>query len=228
MTKVTPARILATIPYLRTLPAAEVAVLARRCLVRRYARGDEIFAEGMPGAGLHAIIEGRVALLRVSARGREQVLHTEGAGATLGEVPVFDGGDYLASAIAREDTRVLFIPREALYEVCRRRPEVALGVIAVLARRLRGFAALIEDLSLRDVTARVARFLNEAADGRNSAFQLPGTREEIGTRLGTVRELISRSLAGLEAAGVIELRGRRVRVLDRRRLAALAGLTPSR
>jgi len=168
-------------------------------------------------------------LVRVSARGREQVLHTEGPGATLGEVPVFDGGDYLASAIAREDTRVLFIPREALYEVCRRRPEVALGVIAVLARRLRGFAALIEDLSLRDVTARVAHFLmHEGAEGTTVAFQLPGTREEIGTRLGTVRELISRSLASLEGAGVIELRGRRVRVLDRRRLAALAGLTPSR
>ncbi len=115
------------------------------------------------------------------------------------------------------------------YEVCRRRPEVALDVIAVLARRLRGFAVLIEDLSLRDVTARVAHFLmHEGAEGTTVAFQLLGTREEIGTRVGTVRELISRSLASLQGAGGIELRGRRVRVLDRRRLAALAGLTPSR
>lgn len=107
-------------------------------------------------------------------------------------------------------------------------PEVALGLIAVLARRLRGFAALIEDLSLRDVTARAA--LPHARRGgghhrRVSTSRHPrGDRHATGDGAGADLTLPGR----LEGAGVIELRGRRVRVLDRRRSGALAELTPSR
>lgn len=150
-------------------------------------------------------------------------LHVEGAGATLGEVPVFGGGGYVATAVAVEDARVLAVPREALLDLCARRPALALGVIAALARRVRAFAALVEDLALRDVTARVAGFL--AAEARRAcgdAFELTGTRDEIAARLGTVRERVSRSLAALRAAGAVAVQGRRVRVLDPRVLHAVA------
>ena len=94
---------------------------------------------------------------------------------------------------------------------------VAFGVIAVLARRLRGFAALIEDLALRDVTARLSRFLvMEARRAGSDVFDLPGTRDDVAARLGTVRELISRSLAQLRRAGAISVQGRRIRIIDRR------------
>ncbi|PYM95756.1 MAG: hypothetical protein DME08_15100 [Candidatus Rokuibacteriota bacterium] len=98
-----------------------------------------------------------------------------------------------------------------------RRPEVAFGVIAVLARRLRGFAALIEDLALRDVTARLSRFLvMEARRAGSDVFDLPGTRDDVAARLGTVRERISRSLAQLRRAGAISVQGRRIRIIDHR------------
>ncbi|HEV8617434.1 MAG TPA: Crp/Fnr family transcriptional regulator [Methylomirabilota bacterium] len=107
-------------------------------------------------------------------------------------------------------------------DLCRRRPEVALGVIAALARRVRAFAALVEDLALRDVPERVARLLAAEARRRGDTFDLLDTREALGARLGTVRERVSRALSALRAAGLITVRGRRVRVLDRARLAALA------
>lgn len=215
---------LSAIPYLAPLPVRERTALASRCLVRGFRRGAVIFEEGVAAAGLWVVLVGRVKLVRVSASGREQVLHAEAPGATLAEVPVFDGGGYVATAVAIDDARLLFVPREAVREVCRRRGDVALGVIAVLARRVRAFAGLIEDLALRDVTARVARFLlDEARRGAGDTIELPGTREEIGARLGTVRELVSRALSQLRVSGVIALRGRTVRVLDAVRLAALAG-----
>lgn len=227
MTKVTVdvAAGLAAIPYLAPLSARERTELASRCLVKSAAKGNAIFAEGEPATGLWVILAGRVRLVRSSPRGREQTLHVESAGATLAEVPLFDGGGYVATALAQTDARLLFLPRPALLDLCRRRPEVALGVIAVLARRVRAFAALIEDLALRNVTARLARLLLTEARQDGNVVDLSGTREEVALRLGTARELVSRSLSQLRAAGVVVVRGRRVWLTDERRLAAIADLT---
>ncbi|PYN49193.1 MAG: hypothetical protein DME00_09645 [Candidatus Rokuibacteriota bacterium] len=152
------------------------------------------------------------------AEGREQTLHVESAGATLAEAPIFDGGGYVATALAETEARLLFVPRPALLDLCRRRPEVALGVIAVLARRVRAFAATIEDLALRNVTARLARLLLTEVRRDGNVVDLSGTREEVAHRLGTARELVSRSLSQLRAAvGVVWMRGRRVWLTDERR-----------
>ena len=87
---------------------------------------------------------------------------------------------------------------------------------------MRTFAALIEDLALRDVTARLARFiLAEARRAGRDVVELTGTRDDVAARLGTVRELISRSLAQLRVAGAITVRGRRITVIDERRLIDL-------
>ena len=146
----------------------------------------------------------------VRRRGDASRCSTPNPPATLAEVPLFDGGGYVATAIAEDDARLLFVPGPELLALCRRRPEVAFGVIAVLARRLRAFAALIEDLALRDVTARLSRFLlTEARRAGGDVLDLPGTRDDVAARLGTVRELISRSLAQLRGAGVISVHGRR-------------------
>ncbi len=225
-TAVSPATIqgLRAISYFAALPPEDLAVLGTRCIVRAFERGAVVFEEGAQAAGLWVVLAGRVKVVRVSASGREQVLHTEAPGATLAEVPVFDGDGYVATAVAIDDARLLFVPRQAVLEVCRRHGDVALGVIAVLARRVRTFAGLIEDLALRDVTARVAGWLlAEARRGGGDTVELPGTREEMGARLGTVRELVSRALGRLRAAGVITVRGRTVRVRDASRLAAFAG-----
>lgn len=119
--------------------------------------------------------------------------------------------------------RLLFLLRDAVLDACRRHPEVALGIIRVLARRVRTFAGLVEQLSLRDVTARLAGFLlAEAGPDGTTTFTLGVTRDEIAARLGTVRELVSRSLARLREAGAIRIAGRRVTIVDASRLAELA------
>lgn len=224
MTKVTSGTLdaLRAIPYLREVPATDLAALARVSIVREFARGRAVFDEDAPAAGIFVVRHGRVKLVRRSPGGREQILHVEGPGATLAEVPTFDGGGYVATAVAVDDVRVLFVPRRALLDLCRRRPAVALGVILVLARRLRGFAGLIEDLALREVAARVARWLLAEMERTGGDVVRLGSREDVAARVGTVRELVSRSLTRLERAGTIERRGRNVRVRDARGLRALA------
>lgn len=225
MTKVTPDRaaVLAGIAYFRPLSRTDLARLAAHTIVREFRRGAHVFEEGAPARGLFVVMDGRVRLVRTSRGGREQVLHAEGPGATLGEIPLLDGGGYVATAVAAEPARLLFLPRDAVLDVFRRHPDVALGIIRVLARRVRTFAGLVEQLSLHDVTARVAGFLlSEAGPAGTTTFTLSATREEIASRLGTVRELVSRSLARLRTAGAIRVAGRRVTIIDARRLTELA------
>jgi CRP/FNR family transcriptional regulator len=153
------------------------------------------------------------------------VFHTEGPGAALGEAPLFDGGGYIASAVALEATRVLFLPRSVLIDLCHRRPAVALAILKTLARRVRNFASLVSDLAFRPVSERLARHLTAATIEpikRGTSVDLALTQSQLAARLGTVRELVARAFSHLENSGVISRDRSRITILDPDRLAALA------
>ena len=175
--------------------------------------------------GLIVIAEGSVEIRQVSVRGREQVFHGEGAGAALGEGPLFDGGGYIASAVAVEPTRVLLVPRAEVIRVCERHPAVGLAMLETLARRVRHFAGIVSDLAFRPVIERLARYLETAAGpavAPDTRIEIGLTQAQLAARLGTVRELVARAFAQLESSGVIARARSRVTVLDPVRLAALA------
>ncbi len=212
------------ITYLERLSPAERTRLAEACEFRDFDEGAELFAEAAPAAGIFLVLQGRVKLVRSSAEGREQVLHEEGPGATLGEVPAFDGQGYVATAIAVGRTSVFFVPRAPLLEAIERNPASARAVIAVLAARVRKFAALAEDLSLRPVTERLAGYLvREAARTGLRELTLPLTRDQLASHIGTVREQVSRALSQLKKEGLIDVQGRRATVLELERLRLRAG-----
>jgi CRP-like cAMP-binding protein len=215
--------LLENVPYLRDLSATERRQLAQVCELRQVPRGEVIFAEGLPAGGIFLIVSGRVRLVRTAADGREQVLHEEGPRATLAEVPVFDGGGYVGTAIATEDTTVLMVPRPDLLELLATRPPSALAVIAVLAARVRKIASLASELSFKPIVDRLATYLlRESERIGDLTIALPDTRDELGSHIGTVREQVSRALSQLNRAGAIEVRGRTVIIKNIRQLQAFA------
>src|SRR6266542_922507 len=219
------AEVLGRVPYFGVLPRAELRRLAGRCTARRLGRGQVLFEEDEPCRGLFIVAEGLVEIRQTSARGREQVFHTEGPGATLGEGPLFDGRGYIATAVALAPTRVLFLPRAEVLRLCRRRPAVALAMLETMARRLRRFAGIVSDLAFHPVTERLARHLQTAAAGPlapGARIDLALTHAQLAARLGTVRELVARAFAQLEESGVISRQRSRVVIRDPARLAALA------
>jgi CRP/FNR family transcriptional regulator len=216
---------LSEVAYFASLPATELRRLAGRCTVRRLGPGEALFEEGEPCRGLLIVADGRVEVRQISLRGREQVFHTEGRGATLGEGPLFDGGGYIASAVALTPTRVLFLPRAEVLQLCQRRPAVALAILKTLARRVRHFAGLVSDLAFRPVAERLARHLETALAGPvkpGTCLELTLTQAQLAARLGTVRELVARAFSQLEERGVIARERSRVTIRDPGRLAALA------
>jgi CRP/FNR family transcriptional regulator len=215
--------LLRRVAYFRFLPAGELGRLAAACRTRTLRPGETLFEEGDPCHGLFIVAEGTVDVRQVSPRGREQVFHSEGPGATLGEGPLFDRGGYIASAVAASSGRVLFVSRTHLLALCRRHPDVALAILETLAGRLRRFAALVADLAFHPVTARVARYLEaRGAEQAGAEIRLGLNQSQLAARLGTVRELIARALAELARSGVISRTGSAIVIRDPRRLGALA------
>jgi CRP/FNR family transcriptional regulator len=186
--------------------------------------GEVLFEEDGPCQGLFIVAEGSVEVRQTSLRGREQVFHSEGPGATLGEGPLFDRGGYIATAVATEPTRVLFLRRADLLDLCRRRPEVALSILETLARRMRRFAGIVSDLAFRPVPERLARYIADLAGttAPGADLDLELTRAQLAARLGTVRELVARAFSQLEESGIIRRSRARVVIRDPARLAALA------
>jgi CRP/FNR family transcriptional regulator, cyclic AMP receptor protein len=211
-------------PLFSGLDASELAAFAGRAVIRRFAAGELLFSEGEPCAGLYVISSGRVRIFKTSPGGREQVLTVEGPGSSIAELPVFDGGGYPASAAAVEESQLLFVSRNDFRACCLEHPEVALKVLQVVGARLRRLVGIIEELSFTTVRHRLIAWLLREAEthGRQSApgtvFELRVSHQELAAHIGTVRELVSRNMARLQAQGLIQIKGREITVLDRQGL----------
>jgi CRP/FNR family transcriptional regulator len=189
----------------------------------RFRAGSQVLSPGMPAECFYVILTGKVKLYQLSPKGDEQILHLYGPGATFGEAAMWSGGEYPAHAEALTETTLLAIARSALSNAITRRPELALEMMAGMASKLREFNALIEQLSLREVPARLARALLTMAEETGSdTVQLSQSKRELAAQLGTVAETLSRAFARLRKAGLIEVDGARITLLDRDGLTDLA------
>jgi CRP/FNR family transcriptional regulator len=211
------------IPLFATLSAEDLAHVAAMTVVRHYDRGDLILLEGDLGGALHYVRSGLVKVFKTSVGGKEQVLRMIAAGHTFNDVPALDGGPNPASAAAMEPSVVYVIRRAELRHLIITRPEVAEAVVQTLAGALRHLVALVEDLSLRHVTARVAKILlDQEASSHEEQHVYHLTQQEMAALAGSAREVVGRALKELETAGAIVMRQGRAVVLSRERLSLLA------
>jgi len=193
---------------------------------RQFNVGELIFSEGDPCQGLYVIESGEVKIFTTSASGREQVLTIERPGSSVAELPVFDGGNYPASAATLTQVSALFIPRKDFHSLCLDHPEIALKVLKVVGARLRKLVGIIEELSFTTVRHRLAALLLRLArtQGRQTEhgieFPFSSTHQELAAHVGTVRELVSRNLSRLQVAGIIRMEGKGVVVPDLKALEA--------
>jgi len=217
---------LSKVPIFSGLAENELSFLAQRALPRHYLAGEIIFGEGEPCSGLYVVKSGHVRIFKSSASGREQVLSIDGPGSSMAELPVFDGGNYPASASAIDDANLLFVSKQDFQALCLAHPQVALKVLRVVGGRLRRLVGIIEELSFTTVRHRLASFLVRLAqkEGRRSAagvvITLPVSNQELASQIGTVRELVSRNLSRLQAEGMITIDGREVVVCNFKALEA--------
>lgn len=207
------------LPLFDSLPAETRRRLISAAAVRHFPAGATLFRAGDPATGLYVILEGRVRVLR-ARDGRQSVIHTEEAGGTLAEVPLFEGGVLPATAEAVTATHCLHIPGDALTTIMRTDPAVALLFLRRLSARVRTLVERLDRVSNQPVMARLAQFLLDRMSAHGAdAFTLGMTQAQVAEELGTVREVIVRGLSQLRSEGIIDTIGRgHFAVLD---LAAL-------
>lgn len=212
----------------KELDDKSLQALAERAVIHRLSRDQVLFSGGEPARGLYVVVEGAIRAFRESMEGREQIIHVEGPGATIAEVPVFDDGPYPSTAAAEQDSIVLFIDKIDVRRICLEHPQISLAALKLLAGRLRRTAALVEALSLRGVDERLARFLLAEAkrvgvrEGSGTVVELVLTNQQIAARIGSVREVVSRALNRLQQNGLVHLDGRKVIIPDESSLEAYA------
>jgi CRP/FNR family transcriptional regulator len=186
--------------------------VAAHMQLREYERGEALFWEGDPCAGLHIIEKGFVKLYRLSPQGRQYIVRVLQEGDTCNEVPTFDGGTNPVNVEALETTRVWVVQSDILQKLLRKHPDFAQKVINNLGKNLRGLVRMVSEMAFYQVTHRLARLISDQSPEELSGT--PWTQEQLAARLGTVREVVARSLKELERSGAIQVAKRHIAVSD--------------
>lgn len=208
--------LLARIPLFSALSEAELRAVASHAFRKTFAPGEYLFLEGEPCQGMFLVTRGSTRIFKASASGREILLTMETAPASIAEIPVFDGGNYPASAAAVDEVTAYFILKADFERLCRENPDLALKVLTVVGKRLRALVTMLHQVTFGGIRQRLAlTLLDFEHQNGGSPFTLPETHHELALRLGSVREVISRNLGRFQVQQFIRTQGREVTILDR-------------
>jgi CRP-like cAMP-binding protein len=220
---VTQAEFLSSISYFTGLGELVIGSIRRYVYEKQAARGEQILAEGDIADVLYFVAEGVVKVFKTSADGKEQILRIIRPGESFNDVPVLTGGVSLVSAAAMGPVTLYALKKSDLERIMREHPQIAFNVIEVLSQRVVELISLVEDLSFRHVTGRVAKVLLEYA-GDKTGDRPRLTQQEMAAMIGTAREMVGRSLKSLEGDGAIRMERSRIIITDQEALRATAGI----
>jgi CRP/FNR family transcriptional regulator len=202
-------------PYFQGLSEASLKEISANMSLRRYNRGEVLFWEGDACSGLHIIEQGSVKLFRISPHGRQHIVRVLQEGDTCNEVPVFDGGTNPVNVEALEDTSVWVVEVEAVRNLMLKDPEFMQKTIKNLAHMMRHLVKMVSEMAFYQVTNRLARLIGEIpAQDLSGTGGMRWTQDQLAARLGTVREVVARSLRELERSGAIVVENRRIIIKD--------------
>ncbi|MCK5836014.1 MAG: Crp/Fnr family transcriptional regulator [Desulfobacula sp.] len=214
----------------------------------RVARGNLIFQEGDKGEGFYIVKTGKIKIFKLSLEGKEQILHIYGPGHTFGEVPVFEGKNFPASAMAIEASSIIILPRDKFVNLITTTPALSMNMLADLSNRLRDFTIQIENLSLKEVPARLAAYLLTLSQEQSFALKkdqgdsqginqrisrtkvrgnefkvtLPISKAQLANLIGTTPETISRIFKKMADTELIQVKTKNIFIKDLEGLSELS------
>ncbi|MGZ3749515.1 MAG: Crp/Fnr family transcriptional regulator, partial [Pseudobdellovibrionaceae bacterium] len=165
---------------------------------------------------------------KISPEGKEQILHVVSAPDAFAEAALFFEGTYPAFAEALNDSQLLFFPKRHFIQLIEKNPQLSINMIVSLSQYLKRFASLIEELSLKEVSSRIARYLidlslKSSKEGKSSIeIELDLSKTQLASKLGTISETLSRTLAKMKTRGIIDVKKNRIHILNPKLLEELA------
>lgn len=219
-------RFLAVLPLFSDIGNAERERLAQGCQLRRFERGDMVFRVGEPCDAFHVVVVGQVKLFVISPAGQEKVIELVSPGASFAEALMFLGKPCMVNAQALADTLLLSVHRDAVVAELELDSRFAMRMLAGLSRRLHGLVHDVQAYALQSGVQRVVGYLlrDQALEDSHAdvarTVSLPVSKATVASRLSLTPEYFSRVLRELEAAGLIAVDKRDIRILDSKQLAA--------
>ena len=215
-------QILKTCPFFSGLSDDDIEALMGIARIRESSRGELLFSDGEKAVGFFVVLEGKVKVYKLSPEGKERILHIIHPGGTFAEAAIFADGLYPDYAEPLQSSKLLFLPKEGFLNLLMDNGRISINMIAGLSKFLRQFANQIEDLTFKDVPSRLARYLMVLSEGVNASVELPISKSQLASNLGTVSETLSRTLRKLSEDDLISVSGKTVAILDFERLEELA------
>jgi len=215
-------------PLFAGLKEEELKRIRTIASLKQIVKKEVLFSEGEEAKGFYAILSGKVKLYKISPEGKEQILHVVSAPDAFAEAALFLEGSYPAFAEALSDCQLLFFPKRDFIQLIGRNPQLSINMIVSLSHYLRRFASLIEELSLKEVSSRMAKYLIDLSmklskEGKSpKEVELDLSKTQLASKLGTISETLSRTLAKMKAKGIIDVKRNRILILNRETLEELA------
>jgi CRP-like cAMP-binding protein len=197
-------------------------------LPKHVAKKGILFSEGEEAKGFYVILTGKVKLFKISPEGKEQILHVASAPDAFAEAALFLEGKYPAFAEALSDSQLLFFPKREFIQLIERNPQLSINMIVSLSLFLKRLASLIEELSLKEVSSRIAKYVIDlstrgAKEGKDLRdVELDLSKTQLALKLGTISETLSRTLSKMKAKKIIDVQKNRILILNREALEELA------
>jgi CRP-like cAMP-binding protein len=202
------------------LPEADLEPLARMSVRKDFSRGATIFWEGKEAQGFYILIKGQIKLVKSSPDGKEYIIRLVGQGETFAEAAVFGEIPYPVTAIVLEDCQTLFFPKRPFLNHLAATPALARNMLATSSRLMLHLTQQLEDLSLKEVSARLARYILERCQDTHGEItkglscELPTTKTQLAAYLGTISETLSRTLSRFKSLGLIEVDKGKITIMD--------------
>ena len=215
-------------PLFAGLKEEDLKRIRNIAFLKQIKKKEILFSDGQEARGFYVILSGRVKLFKVSPEGKEQILHIVGAPDAFAEAALFLEGTYPAFAEAMTDCQLLFFPRKDFVQLIEKNPQLSINMIVTLSHYLKRFASLIEELSLKEVSSRIAKYLvdlsmKSSKEGRSpKEVELDLSKTQLALKLGTISETLSRTLAKMKAKKIIDVKKNKIVILNREALEELA------
>jgi CRP/FNR family transcriptional regulator len=196
--------------------------------LRQIEKKEVLFSDGEEAKGFYVILSGRVKLFKVSPEGKEQILHIVSAPDAFAEAALFLEGTYPAFAEAMTDCQLLYFPKRDFIQLIEKNPQLSINMIVTLSHYLKRFASLIEELSLKEVSSRIAKYvidlsMKSSKEGKDQKeVELDLSKTQLALKLGTISETLSRTLGKMKTKKIIDVRKNKIIILNREALEELA------
>jgi CRP-like cAMP-binding protein len=214
------------VEHFKRLSPVDLMVIVTSGQAKMCEPGTTLFFEGDPCAGMYVLLKGKVDLLKTGPEGQVTILNTIRPVIMFNEVPVLDGGVNPVSAVAVEKSSVWHVSCERFQAIIKQYPQLAIGLLKVMARRNRVMMSHYADLSFRSTTARIAKHLLLLSENGNKTInRLSNPIKNMAACVVTAPEAVSRSLKQISTLHLIEVDRKTIRVIDPAGLQQLAEIS---